>query len=201
MRQLDERMWFKRCHSSAVCSSCFHGELAFKLFHAVSECSSVLAGQYGQGVAAPRWFRWKAFAKWSRSPLIDQSVPNNPFARGVPALVCSGVPTLNSLPVWSEEGQTPPQSARNDHESCTFPSCHPRTLKARQFSHSPALPKSEAVAPRCSWETGTTAESPFRCSDVLPPSRMSSANNVLAQEPSLRPSSGRRARRRDPLQS
>ena len=46
-------------------------------------------------------------------------------------------------------------------------------------------------------ETGTTAHSPSRCSDVLPPSRMSSANNVLAQEPSLRPSSCRRARRKD----
>ena len=57
------------------------------------------------------------------------------------------------------------------------------------------MPKSEAVAPRYSWESGTTAQSPFRCSDVLPPSRMSSANNVLAREPSLR---GRRGRRRDP---
>ena len=41
-------------------------------------------------------------------------------------------------------------------------------------------------------------QSPFQCSDVLPPSRMSSANNVLASEPSLPPSSCRRARRRDP---
>ena len=41
------------------------------------------------------------------------------------------------------------------------------------------------------------AQSPSRCSNVLPPSRLSSANNVLAQEPSLHPSSGRRARRRD----
>ena len=54
------------------------------------------------------------------------------------------------------------------------------------------------MAPRCSWVAETTAQSPSRCSDVLPPSRMSSVNNVLAQEPSLRPSSGRRARRRDP---
>ena len=54
------------------------------------------------------------------------------------------------------------------------------------------------MAPRFSWETGTTVQSPFRCSDVLPPSRMSRANSVSAQEPSLRPSSGRRARRRDP---
>ena len=45
---------------------------------------------------------------------------------------------------------------------------------ARQFAHSPTLPKSEAVAPRYSWETGTTAQSPSRCSDVLPriPRRM-----------------------------
>ena len=69
--------------------------------------------------------------------------------------------------------------------------CHLRTL-------SPKLPVSEAVAPRYAWGTGTTAQSPFRCSDVLPPSRMSSANNVLAQEPSLRPSTCRSARRRDP---
>ena len=59
-------------------------------------------------------------------------------------------------------------------------------------------PKSEAVAPRYTWEEGTTAQSPSRCSDVLPPSRMSSANSVLALEPSLPPSSCRRARRRDP---
>ena len=45
---------------------------------------------------------------------------------------------------------------------------------------------------------GPPRRAPSRCSDVLPPSRMSSANNVLAQEPSLRPSSCRRARRRDP---
>ena len=45
---------------------------------------------------------------------------------------------------------------------------------------SPKLPVSEAVVPRYSWETGTTAQSPFRCSDVLPTSRMSSANNVSA---------------------
>ena len=32
----------------------------------------------------------------------------------------------------------------------------------------PKLPVSEAVAPRCTWEKGTTAQSPFRCSDVLP---------------------------------
>ena len=69
---------------------------------------------------------------------------------------------------------------------------------ARLFAHSPSLPKSEAVAPKYSWETGTTAQSPSLCSDVLPPSRTSSANNALAQEPSLRPSSGRRARKRDP---
>ena len=37
-----------------------------------------------------------------------------------------------------------------------------------QCSHSPTLPKSEAVVPRYAWETGTTAQSPFRCSDVLP---------------------------------
>ena len=54
------------------------------------------------------------------------------------------------------------------------------------------------MAPRYSCETGTTAQSPSWCSDVLPPSRMSSANNVLAEGPSLRPSSCRRARRRDP---
>ena len=59
-------------------------------------------------------------------------------------------------------------------------------------------PKSEAVAPRYTWEEGTTAQSPSRCSDVFPPSRMSSANSVLALEPSLPPSSCRRARRRDP---
>ena len=44
---------FKRCHSSAVCSSCFHRDLALKLFHTMSECPSVLAVQYGQGVAEP----------------------------------------------------------------------------------------------------------------------------------------------------
>ena len=79
-------------------------------------------------------------------------------------------------------------------ESCTFSILTPYSHEARQFAHS----KSEAVAPRYSWATGTTAQSPSRCSDVLPPSRMSSANNVLAQEPSLRPSSNRGARRRDP---
>ena len=56
---------------------------------------------------------------------------------------------------------------------CTFPSCHLRTLTPKQ-------PVSEAVAPRYAWETGTTAQSPFQCSDVLSPSRMSSANNVSA---------------------
>ena len=53
--------------------------------------------------------------------------------------------------------------------------CHLRTL-------SPKLPVSEAVAPRYTWESGTTAQSPFRCSDVLPPSRMSSANTVSSTE-------------------
>ena len=52
--------------------------------------------------------------------------------------------------------------------------------------------------PSQSWETRTTAQSPFRCSDMLPSSRMSNANNVLAQRLSLRPSSRHRARRRDP---
>ena len=76
-----------------------------------------------------------------------------------------------------------------EQQSCTFSILTPYSLEARQFAHSPTLPKSEAVAPRYSWETGTTAQSPYRCSDVLPPSRMSSANDVLTQGPSLRPSS------------
>ena len=82
--------------------------------------------------------------------------------------------------------------------SCTFSILTPNSHEARQFAHTPQLPKSEAVAPRYTWETGTTAQSPSRCSDMLPSSRMSSANNVLAEELSLRPSSGRRALRRDP---
>ena len=55
-----------------------------------------------------------------------------------------------------------------------FPSWHQYTLRDRQFAHSPTLPKSEAVAPRCSWDKETTAQSPTRCSDVLPriPRRM-----------------------------
>ena len=60
---------------------------------------------------------------------------------------------------------------------------HHYSRKARQFVHSPTLPKSEAVAPRCSWVTETTAQSPSRCSDgrqrlqsvdsrALPPSEL-----------------------------
>ena len=52
--------------------------------------------------------------------------------------------------------------------SCTFSILTPNSHEARQFAHSPTQPKSEAVAPRYSWETGTTAQSPSRCSDVLP---------------------------------
>ena len=80
---------------------------------------------------------------------------------------------------------------------CTFSIMTPISHEARQFAHSPKLPKSEAVVPRYTWETGTTAQSPSRCPDVRPSSRMSSVNDVLAQEPSLRPSSGSRAQRRD----
>ena len=87
-------------------------------------------------------------------------------------------------------------------ESPVFEKLHifhpPNSHEAHQFAHSPTLPKSEAVAPRYTWEAGTTAQSPSRSSDVLPSSRMSSANNVLAEGNSLHPSSGRRARRRDP---
>ena len=41
---------------------------------------------------------------------------------------------------------------------------HQCSLNAQQFAHSPKLPKSEAVAPRYTWETGTTAQSPSQCS-------------------------------------
>ena len=59
-------------------------------------------------------------------------------------------------------------------------------------------PSQKQWLPGIRGKKGTTAQSPSRCSDVLPPSRMRSANNVLASEPSLLPSSSRRARRRDP---
>ena len=52
-------------------------------------------------------------------------------------------------------------AARAYCSSCTFPSCQLRSL-------SPKLPVPEAVAPRYAWEKETTAQSPFRCSDVLP---------------------------------
>ena len=83
-------------------------------------------------------------------------------------------------------------------ECCTFSILTPILAQGSSIAHSPTHTESEAVAPRYTWETGTTTQSPSRCSAVLPSSRMSSANTVLAQEPSLRPSSSRRARRRDP---
>ena len=77
---------------------------------------------------------------------------------------------------------------------------HPDTNARSKFDGSRThlhYPSQKRWLPGDRGKQETTAQSPSRCSGVLPPSRMSSANNVLAQEPSIRPSSGRRARRRD----
>ena len=78
-----------------------------------------------------------------------------------------------------------------------YPDTNTRSMLVKSRTHL-HYPSQKRWLPGIRGKQETTAQSPSRCFDALPPSRMSSANNVLAQEPSLRPSSCRRARRRDP---